>query len=122
HRSSLIVHRCRMPTIISHPAVALLHRAFGTLSRRVIATGAVLTILPDADTAGFYYGIAYASMFGHRGFTHSIVFALLASSLAYAWLRGGSRVFAFLFVCAMSHPLLDMLTNGGRGIGLLAPF
>lgn len=111
-----------MPTIISHPAVVLWRRAFGEISKRATFAGVLLTILPDGDTAGFYYGIPYRSMFGHRGFTHSIVFALITSSLAYAYLRGGARVFSFLFVCAMSHPLLDMLTNGGRGIGLLAPF
>jgi membrane-bound metal-dependent hydrolase YbcI (DUF457 family) len=35
---------------------------------------------------------------------------------------GRSRVWLYLFVCALSHPLLDALTNGGRGVALLSPF
>jgi inner membrane protein len=125
-----------MPTIISHTAVALLRRAFGEIPPRAVFAGVLLTILPDGDTVGFYYGIPYNSTFGHRGFTHSILFALVMALLG-TWVcrrrlvsgrtAGGTpavpgRVFAFLFVCAMSHPLLDMLTNGGRGVALLSPF
>lgn len=111
-----------MPTIISHPAVALLRRAFGDLRAPVVVAGALLSILPDGDCAGFYYDIPYGSTFGHRGFTHSILFAVLTASIAAALLRGGWRAFAFLFLCAISHPLLDAFTNGGRGVALLSPF
>ena len=34
-------------------------------------------ILPDGDVLGFKFGIAYGSFWGHRGFTHSLLFALL---------------------------------------------
>ena len=30
--------------------------------------------------------------------------------------------FAFLFVCTMSHGVLDAMTNGGLGVAFFAPF
>jgi inner membrane protein len=33
-------------------------------------------MLPDADVLSFGLGVRYESMFGHRGITHSILFAL----------------------------------------------
>jgi len=41
-------------------------------------------MLPDIDVIGFSFGIQYGDMFGHRGLTHSLCFALLAGGLA-AW-------------------------------------
>ena len=34
-------------------------------------------ILPDLDVIAFNFGIPYAHPLGHRGFTHSIAFAVL---------------------------------------------
>ncbi|MBL0051352.1 MAG: metal-dependent hydrolase [Bacteroidetes bacterium] len=34
-------------------------------------------MIPDADVVGFQFGVSYNSMFGHRGFTHSIFFAAI---------------------------------------------
>ena len=91
---------------------------------------------PDLDVLGFRLGVPYASEWGHRGFTHSIAFALVVGGLI-GWIctRGFSRTFladgtsakasALItwFVLSMaSHPLLDMLTNGGRGCALWWPF
>ena len=33
-------------------------------------------ILPDLDVLAFNFGISYSHPFGHRGITHSILFAL----------------------------------------------
>jgi inner membrane protein len=66
--------------------------------------------------------VRYGSTFGHRGFTHSIVFALLLAAVAALLLRPERRAFAFVFVCTLSHPLLDALTNGGRGVAFFSPF
>ena len=107
-----------MPTIVTHSAVALLKFR---LPIRVAIVGAVLTILPDFDTIGFAYGIPYGSTFGHRGFTHSILFALVTATLATLTLRMRSA-FLFLFFCAISHPILDALTDGGLGIAFFSPF
>ena len=107
-----------MPTILSHPAVALALRVPGRLA---LAAG-ILTILPDIDVIGFPLGIPYGSTFGHRGFTHSIAFAAAAALIATKIARGGRRDFALLFACAVSHGLLDAMTNGGRGIAFFSPF
>jgi len=107
-----------MPTIFTHPAVALALR----VPRRLAVAAVILTILPDADVAGLRLGIPYGSTFGHRGLTHSIVFAALAALLATLLLRADRRAFAFLFVCAVSHGLLDAMTTGGRGIAFFSPF
>jgi inner membrane protein len=66
-------------------------------------------------------------MLGHRGFTHSIVFAAaLSALLTFTLLRnslgGNWLIFLFLFISTLSHSLLDMLTNGGLGVALFAPF
>jgi inner membrane protein len=99
--------------------VALLHPR--ETPARVVVAGLTASVLPDLDVIAFRLHIPYASTFGHRGFTHSIVFALLSATLLTLAVRD-RRAFPFLFVCALSHPLLDALTNGGRGVALLWPF
>jgi inner membrane protein len=114
-----------MPTIFTHPAAALLKTWWPRLPMRVGIAAAVATILPDLDVVGFAAGIPYEHPLGHRGFTHSIVFALLIALLG-TWLlrRSGDRrtTFVFLFLCTMSHALLDACTNGGLGVAFFAPF
>lgn len=119
-----------MPTVITHPAVALAASPLLKDVRRkplVLLSGVALTVLPDLDVVAFGFGIPYGHMFGHRGFSHAIVFAALASGLATLFNRQASarmhlRVWGFLLLCALSHGLLDAFTNGGLGIGLLLPF
>ena len=43
-----------------------------------------LSVLPDIDVAAFRLGIAYSDPLGHRGATHSLLFAL-AIGVAAAW-------------------------------------
>jgi inner membrane protein len=87
-------------------------------------------ILPDADVIGFALGLPYNSLWGHRGLSHSLCFALVLSlcvvSLAFrervifSWLWW-SHVLYF-FVVTASHGILDAMTDGGRGIAFFAPF
>jgi len=95
----------------------------------------LLAMLPDIDVFGFLYGVNYADFWGHRGMTHSILFALI---FAFAYLQLQQQVssrfvlrrqyadtWSLLLVYALvmvSHGLLDMLTNGGLGVALFAPF
>ena len=118
-----------MPTILSHAAVPLaLGLGLGTplISRRLLALGVLAAVLPDLDVLAFKFGLAYASSFGHRGASHSLLFALLLGFLALlgAPVLRSSRCAAFVFVslCAASHALLDMLTNGGLGVALFWPW
>jgi inner membrane protein len=119
-----------MPTLFTHPAVPL---AIGIalsqriISKRLLLAGVVASIAPDFDGIGFKLGVSYASDLGHRGFTHSIAFALLLgviAALCFRTLHERHRwiAFAFVFVAALSHPLLDMFTNGGLGVALYWPF
>ena len=118
-----------MPTILTHAAVPLaLRLGLGgkTVPARLLACGAIASMLPDLDVVGMRLGIAYGSDFGHRGFTHSLVFAALvalAGGCFHRRLRSGFvGAFLFLFAAVASHGLLDTLTNGGRGIELLWPW
>jgi inner membrane protein len=94
---------------------------------RLIALGAALAILPDADALGFQLGIPYDHQLGHRGVTHSLAFAgavaLLAARLLPASPAGQGRVRAglFLFGAVASHGMLDALTDGGLGVAFFAP-
>jgi inner membrane protein len=83
---------------------------------------------PDLDVLAFRFGVPYASQWGHRGWTHSVVFAVAFGSLM-AWffakfdkIEDARRLLAWLVLATLSHPLLDMLTNGGRGVALWWPF
>lgn len=118
-----------MPTIISHVAVPL---AVGVglgrdvISRRLIFVGFIASIIPDFDVVAFRLGIAYADQLGHRGFTHSLLFAIILgifATLFYSKLKTKPLVaFIFVFIATLSHGLLDMLTNGGLGIAFFWPF
>jgi len=41
-----------------------------------------LSLLPDADVVGFRLGVHYEDPWGHRGATHSLVFALAVACVA----------------------------------------
>jgi len=118
-----------MPTIFTHVAVPLaLGIALGRerLSSRLIAAGALASILPDFDSIAFKLGIAYADAFGHRGASHSLSFALaiglIGACFAPALRTTRWRAAVFLAFCTASHPLLDAFTDGGLGVALLWPW
>ena len=87
-------------------------------------------ILPDVDVIGFAVGIDYGEILGHRGFSHSILFALLWSLLIISFEfrqvpKYGShwwRLFGFFFLVTISHGVLDAMTDGGLGVAFFAPF
>lgn len=119
-----------MPTIVTHAAVPL---CLGLgLGRKVIPpqllfTGVILAMLPDADVLSFKLGVAYGNVFGHRGFTHSLLFAfvvpLLCVWMGRRWFKAGLiRCWLFLTVSLLSHSLLDSVTTGGKGVGWLWPW
>ncbi len=90
-----------------------------------------LAFSPDLDVLAFHYGIPYGSQWGHRGWTHSLVFTILLgamSGLIFTFLQKNNTVkntpwiILWFVLSAVSHPLLDMLTNGGRGCALWWPF
>ncbi len=90
-------------------------------------TAGLVAAAPDLDTyVARSLGLPYGSFFGHRGFFHTPFFlVILASVIAIVVARGASRTALWLAlvyaVSAITHPLLDMLTDGGAGIMLLFP-
>jgi inner membrane protein len=118
-----------MPTIFSH-AVAPLAIGLGLgarhIPRRLLIAGVVASVVPDADVIAFRLGIAYEEVLGHRGISHSLVFAALLglpASAAASWFKAGRLMtFLFIFLAAASHGLLDMLTSGGLGVAILWPW
>ena len=122
-----------MATIFTHSLVALcvtggLH---SRTPRLFYVVAALSSIVPDLDVIGFRHGIAYSDPLGHRGLSHSLLFAFLWSflcmelffrnSLPLNTLRGAAHFF-LLFACTSSHGLLDGLTDGGLGVAYFAPF
>jgi inner membrane protein len=87
----------------------------------------IVSLLADVDVLAFRFGIPYSAPFGHRGATHSLLFALVAGMAATVLLaRDGRwsfwRMAVVACTVAVSHPVLDAMTDGGLGVALLWPF
>lgn len=118
-----------MASVLSHPAVPLaVAVALGPtrVPPALTAAACAASALPDIDALGFLAGIPYGHPLGHRGFTHSIVFALLvgaAAALFYRPLRASPlAAFAIVFLATASHGVLDAMTTGGLGVAFFSPF
>ena len=100
--------------------------ARGRVPARFWVLAMLCAVLPDADVLAFDLGIPYGSMFGHRGVTHSLAFALaLGFASAALFFRDSPRrtsLALFFSLATASHAVLDALTNGGLGVALFAPF
>jgi inner membrane protein len=120
-----------MATAFSHAVAALgIGACFyrPEVPKRVWVAGAVCAALPDLDVIGFRFGVHYGDFCGHRGFTHSLVFAVLlaAATVLLLFSRGvpGISRFAltvYLFLATASHGFLDAMTNGGLGVAFFSP-
>lgn len=92
--------------------------------------GVVCAEIPDADVLGFWLGVPYGHLWGHRGITHSLLFAcLFAVGVTYATgkqaeQRQQSRFsrWLYFYLATASHGLSDAVTNGGLGVAFFAPF
>jgi inner membrane protein len=116
-----------MPTIYTHAIVGL-GSAAAVFPRRTSwlfwTLSGFLPIIPDFDA---FSSAAYGTPFGHRGFTHSFVFALavavLAAGLTFKLFHMKFWILALFFsAITASHGLLDAFTTGGYGILWLWPF
>jgi len=113
----------------THIVVGAALSAMGRPPRvRLLLALAGLSVLPDLDVVAFGLGIPYEHTLGHRGFSHSLLFAALCG-FATPWLSGRSdtgsgewwRLTALGFAATLSHGVLDALTNGGLGVGFFIP-
>jgi inner membrane protein len=117
-----------MASIFGHIAAstALGHAFFPKQVRplTLVAAG-FCAFAPDLDVLTFRFGVPYSSEWGHRGWTHSVVFSLLLGLLC-SWAiqrrMNMNKLTLWLVISTLSHPLLDMMTNGGRGCALGWPF
>ncbi len=122
-----------MPSAFTHGFVAL---SFGKLffpERMPVRFWVLLivcTLLPDVDVIGYFLGVRYGDMMGHRGFTHSLLFALpiavVVTVAAFPAVRRFSKQWWLLIACffasTASHGILDAMTDGGYGIAFFSPF
>lgn len=118
-----------MASALSHPAVPLaIAVAAGpaAVPPALTAAACVASILPDTDAVGFWAGVPYDAPLGHRGFTHSLAFALLVAlgcaRFAPRLAALAATVFAVVFAATASHGLLDALTTGGMDVAFFSPF
>ncbi|HKW64200.1 MAG TPA: metal-dependent hydrolase [Candidatus Acidoferrum sp.] len=121
-----------MASAFSHAVAAL---SIGTcfyrpgMPKRVWIAGVLCSVLPDVDVVGFHFGIHYGDFWGHRGFTHSLLFAAtLATFVAFLAFRRASPgtslvwIWTYLFLATASHGFLDAMTDGGLGVAFFSPF
>ena len=118
-----------MPTLISHPApiiAASIALGSQTIPPRLLLAGLFFSVLPDFDSIGFYIGIPYENIWGHRGLTHSLAMVVLSGLigfLAAPFLHSKRWIAAMVLSGAvLSHILLDAMTTGGLGVAFLWPF
>lgn len=115
-----------MASILGHGIVAY------TLSRVIDKNNISLllilaiasSIMPDLDIIAFKLDIPYEHPLGHRGFSHSILFAFIWAALLSFIVTKTDRIMYFivLFFSTVSHGILDAMTTGGKGVGFLIPF
>lgn len=116
-----------MASFFGHPAFPAAVKATGLVkvSRPLMVLMIFLTLFPDLDVIAFRFGVPYESQWGHRGFSHSIVFALLLSFffLPFSdYFKTTKRtLYVLTFLSTLSHSLMDALTNGGLGVALFWP-
>ncbi len=89
----------------------------------------ICSVFPDVDVLGFFWGIEYGHVLGHRGGMHSLGFALILSLVTvvtgFSGVLCGSKTWWLLvlhfFLVTASHGVLDAMTNGGLGVAFFAP-
>ncbi len=120
-----------MPTSVAHALVVAAAGAAGGARAKVIGWAVVCAVVPDLDFAGpMLLGVPWEHPLGHRGFTHSFVFALglaaIVALAAFRELRPGTGkwwgVVAVLALATASHGVLDAFTEAYFGVALLWPF
>ncbi len=100
---------------------------------RILFFAIIWSIAPDIDSIGFFLGIPYGDLYGHRGLSHSLLFAFISSLLLVKLLfpstspwesRFKVNLYLILFFTTImaSHGLLDAMTTGGLGVAFFAPF
>lgn len=118
-----------MASPLTHAVVAVTIAAVHDLQLRAARTWLVAiacAIAPDIDALGFWLGVPYESFWGHRGFTHSMAFAVLLSGICAGWISHSAamsrmRLWSVYVMATLSHGVLDAMTDGGLGVAFFSP-
>lgn len=122
-----------MASVFTHAFIAIpFGKAFfeKEMPPRFWLLAVLCSMLPDVDVYSFYFDTAYGSLWWHRGFTHSLLFAFFLS-LAAVWLGFKEddpfrpprwKLWLFFFLLACSHGVLDALTGRAYGVAFFSPF
>ena len=113
-----------MASLFGHGFAAIVISKLSRANALLLLLAIVSAVFPDADVLAFQYGIPYESLWGHRGISHSVFFAV-CWALLLASLFGRKqklKFFIVLFLATLSHSILDAMTTGGLGVALWAPF
>ncbi|WP_046755731.1 metal-dependent hydrolase [Kordia jejudonensis] len=122
-----------MASIFGHALVAYTIGKVSSIKLHPVKLSILLifcAVIPDADVIMFSFGFPYEHPLGHRGFSHSILFAFLLSFVIRAifyrnvkyFSKTGIALFFIFLIATLSHSFLDACTNGGRGVGFFIPF
>ncbi|MER3445627.1 MAG: metal-dependent hydrolase [Candidatus Dadabacteria bacterium] len=119
-------------------ASAISHAFFGLALGRIYTgrgmplrfwvLSAACSALPDVDVIGFSFGIKYGDLLGHRGFTRSLLFALILGCFVVLVFFNGFKdvsrraLIAYFPLVTASHGMLDAMTDGGLGVAFFSPF
>ena len=89
------------------------------IGNKAMVLGAIAGSIPDFDVAAGFFIDTVSALEIHRGFTHSIVFAIVIG-LLFAWLLALwdkratlKQWWWFWFLAFVTHPLLDAHTTWG---------
>lgn len=111
-----------MSTVFTHAALPWLVSRGQERPRREVWLGMAVACIADLDVVGAAFDIRPESLFGHRGATHSLLAAALFATLAWLFTRRDRAAFLWLLGCALSHPLVDLLSEFESGVALFAPW
>ncbi len=119
-----------MASLITHAllgaALGQAAKPSGLKNRAFPAICLLCSMLPDIDIIGFRFGVHYGDLWGHRGMTHSLLFAAIVAAIVAVTIsdtvREGWKSGFLLFLITASHGALDAMTNGGLGVAFFSPF
>jgi len=118
-----------MPTPLAHaflvwPLVEAASR--GRAKPSFVIFAALSAVLPDIDLLAYVFNVNESEFFGHRGFTHSVVFAFLAAAaIAFFYARkksGWLKAFLVFLAASLSHSFFDALSDTAVGVAFFLPF
>ena len=123
-----------MATFITHPlfgaGAAYAISQPRQRSRRFMILSIFCQWVPDIDTFAYLLPLAEVHPLGHRGCTHSVLFALVLAlvivRLFYRQFTIAHRqywgLYLWFFLSTASHGLLDALVDSKLGVAFLWPF